>query len=261
MSYNMSPTRRQHILQLRCLSTRGTAIGFWYIFAQQRNWFQDRVHKLTHDVKAHRPSQNNRHWYQTLDIEIRNATLMPQKSSQEEVWLPTLSIPDWKWGVTPLLEGCSICKVKEGVPWKQGSQPGCTLQLLSNRSRRCNKTTDKEESQRSPWASMGSPEGSDPETCGMAQKECTAQGIDRAPYWLDWSKKMNDMARLAHKWGMNQKMMTAIKGLRHGLNRIEVPLFEWYYSKNTKEISRYDCGVFEAYSTYMSQPALSLPNQ
>ena len=67
---------------------------------------------------------------------------------------------------------------------------------------------------------------------------------------------MKDMARLAHKRGVNRKLTNATKGVRTGLNRIEVPIFEWYYSEETREIYRYDSGVFEAYAPYTPQTAL-----
>ena len=63
-----------------------------------------------------------------------------------------------------------------------------------------------------------------------------AQDIARAAGEIDWTEKMKDMAQLARQLGVNCKMTTAIKGSGQGLNRIEVPLFEWYYSDNTKEI-------------------------
>ena len=67
---------------------------------------------------------------------------------------------------------------------------------------------------------------------------------------------MKDMAQLTLKWGVNHKMTTAIKGSQEGLNQIEVPLFEWYYSDKTKEIYQYNEGVYEAYTPYTPQQGL-----
>ena len=68
--------------------------------------------------------------------------------------------------------------------------------------------------------------------------EKNAQDIARASGEPDWVKIMKEMARLARERGVNRRMTAAIKGSRAGLDRIEIPDHEWYYSVKTKEIYR-----------------------
>ena len=71
-------------------------------------------------------------------------------------------------------------------------------------------------------------------------------------------KKMKQMARIAREQGVNRKMNSSVKGPRSGLNRIKIPMdkYKWFYSKTTKEIYKYDQGVFEVHSPYSAQPSL-----
>jgi len=78
--------------------------------------------------------------------------------------------------------------------------------------------------------------------------EKNAHNIARAEGEVDWKKKMDTMAKLVKERGVNRKMTCAIKGAQHSLDRIEVPKFEWFYSKTTKELYGYDSEVFEAYA-------------
>ena len=64
------------------------------------------------------------------------------------------------------------------------------------------------------------------------------------------------MARLTHEMGVDRKITDTTKGAWHGLNQIEVPFFEWYYSEERKEFYQYNNGVFEAYAPYTPQTAL-----
>ena len=67
---------------------------------------------------------------------------------------------------------------------------------------------------------------------------------------------MNAMARKATEMELNRKLNIAIKGPRTGLNMIEIPKLEWYYSETTKYLLRYNDGVFEAYTAYSPSPDL-----
>jgi hypothetical protein len=71
---------------------------------------------------------------------------------------------------------------------------------------------------------------------------------------------MKSMAKRARERGVNRKMTTVIKGARSSLDRIKVPIFEWFYSPRTTEIYRYDSGVFEAYSPKSCQEGLRPTN-
>ena len=102
-----------------------------------------------------------------------------------------------------------------------------------------------------------------------AQKEATMHrvawleentlNISKAAGEVDWEKKTKNMAALAHDCGVNRKMTNAIKGYRRSLDRVEVPLYIWHYSNNTKKIYRYDKGVFKAHVAYTPQAILQ-PN-
>ena len=86
--------------------------------------------------------------------------------------------------------------------------------------------------------------------------EKNAQNIARAAGVVDWEKKMNDMARLTEERNLNRRMTNAIKGNRQSVNTIEIPKFDWFYSKTKCEIYHYERGVFEAYSAYTPQQGL-----
>lgn len=90
--------------------------------------------------------------------------------------------------------------------------------------------------------------------------ETNAQDIAKAAGEVDWEKKMKSMAAMAKMRAVNRKMTTAIKGPRRGLDHIEIPKYEWFYSNVTKEIYRYTKGVFEAYAAYSPQPGLQPTN-
>ena len=64
------------------------------------------------------------------------------------------------------------------------------------------------------------------------------------------------MARKTTKMELNRKLNIAIKSPRTGLNIIEIPKHEWYYSETTKDLLRYNNGVFEAFTAYSPSPDL-----
>ena len=92
----------------------------------------------------------------------------------------------------------------------------------------------------------------------MVREECT--GLARAAGEVDSEKRMNTISKRAKEREVNRKMTNAIKGYCQGLDRIEVPIFEWYYSDRTKEIYRYVQGVFKAYAAHTPQAALRATN-
>jgi hypothetical protein len=55
---------------------------------------------------------------------------------------------------------------------------------------------------------------------------------------------------------VNRKLTALVKGAHQGLNLIEVPIGEWFYSRSNREIYRYDHGVFECYSPWSPTPSL-----
>ena len=67
---------------------------------------------------------------------------------------------------------------------------------------------------------------------------------------------MEDMQRLVEERSMNHKMTSTIKESRSGLDRIEVPMYTWFYLARSKEIYRYNQGVFKAHTTHTPQPGL-----
>ena len=71
---------------------------------------------------------------------------------------------------------------------------------------------------------------------------------------------MKDMARLAQERAVNRKIAAAIHGPRRGLDRVEVPLYEWHFSPQSSELFRFHQGVFEAYSPHSPQPGLRPTN-
>ena len=67
---------------------------------------------------------------------------------------------------------------------------------------------------------------------------------------------MKAMERRTTKIELNRKLNITIKGPRIGLNMIEIPKLEWYYSETTKYLLRYNDGVFEAYTAFSPSPDL-----
>ena len=88
----------------------------------------------------------------------------------------------------------------------------------------------------------------------MAGEQCTRHCTSSRGN--DWQKKMKTMAQRAQERGVNRKMTNTIKGPRKGLDWIEVPLYEWFYSDKEKELYRYQSGVFEAYAAKRPTPGL-----
>ena len=63
----------------------------------------------------------------------------------------------------------------------------------------------------------------------------------------DWEQKLKDMARVTKDRAMHRKLTAIIKGHKGVLERVQVPMHDWYYSAHWNEIYRYDRGSFEAY--------------
>eukprot|EP01082_Thalassiosira_pseudonana_P012507 g11093.t1 g11093 contig5:73613-75625(-) len=89
------------------------------------------------------------------------------------------------------------------------------------------------------------------------QKECEerriswleglAQDRARAMVKNDWERVMKDMIRKTEERRVNRKLTTVIKGGHAGMNRVQVPLNEWYVSEHSHELYHYNHGCFEAY--------------
>eukprot|EP01082_Thalassiosira_pseudonana_P005722 g5250.t1 g5250 contig2:87008-89119(+) len=89
------------------------------------------------------------------------------------------------------------------------------------------------------------------------QKECEerriswleglAQDRARAMVENDWERVMRDMIRTTEERRVNRKLTTVIKGGHTGMNRVQVPLNEWYVSEHSHELYHYNHGCFEAY--------------
>ncbi|EED89738.1 predicted protein [Thalassiosira pseudonana CCMP1335] len=89
------------------------------------------------------------------------------------------------------------------------------------------------------------------------QKECEerriswleglAQDRARAMVKNDWERVMKDMIRKTEERRVNRKLTTVIKGGHTGMNRVQVPLNEWYVSEHSHELYHYNHGCFEAY--------------
>ena len=94
----------------------------------------------------------------------------------------------------------------------------------------------------------------------IAWLEGNAKNIATAKGRQDWEKTMATMVQVAANRNMNRKLTSAIKGSRQGLNRIEIPTHEWYYSEKEEEIYRYDDGVFEAHSAMNSETGRYYPH-
>ena len=71
---------------------------------------------------------------------------------------------------------------------------------------------------------------------------------------------MEEMKQRAQLRAVNRKLTNAIKGTRGSLDRVEIPKYEWFYSDTTKEVYRYNEGVFEAHAPYTPQQALRPTN-
>ena len=86
--------------------------------------------------------------------------------------------------------------------------------------------------------------------------EVNAQIIARAAGEPDWKKHMELMLRQEKDREINRKLTAIVKGPHQSLNWIEVPIGEWFFSREKGEIYRYDKGVFESYSAWSPQPGL-----
>lgn len=64
---------------------------------------------------------------------------------------------------------------------------------------------------------------------------------------MKWIESMARVKAAAGKKRMHQKLTRITKGNHGGLDYIEVPSSEWYYSPGTNELYHYDKGVFEAH--------------
>ena len=65
---------------------------------------------------------------------------------------------------------------------------------------------------------------------------------------LDAGKVLQTMVRNLRERSMHKKLTRIAKGARSGLDFIEVPTGEWYYSPSNDELYHYDKGVFEAHA-------------
>ena len=65
--------------------------------------------------------------------------------------------------------------------------------------------------------------------------------------YMDAQKVLKTMIRKIHMQSMNSKLNMVTHGERAGLDHIEIPKGEWFYSCQTNELYRYNEGVFEAY--------------
>ena len=79
----------------------------------------------------------------------------------------------------------------------------------------------------------------------------------------DWERKLRDMIRTARDRASNRKLTNISKGLRNGLDRIQVPIHDWFYSPKAHELYHFTEGVFEAYpsaqdSTFFTHHSLKV---
>jgi hypothetical protein len=86
--------------------------------------------------------------------------------------------------------------------------------------------------------------------------ERNSQDIARAAGEPDWKLHMEKMLSQEKTREVNRKLTALVKGAHQGLNLIEVPVGEWFYSRSNREIYRYDHGVFECYSPWSPTPSL-----
>ena len=90
-----------------------------------------------------------------------------------------------------------------------------------------------------------------------AQKSCESNRLD----WLateaksralaagdmDHTRRLEIMQRKIAAAAVNRKLTAITKGTRGALQRIQVPLHDWFYSPSNREVYRYHRGVFDAY--------------
>ncbi|KAL7553316.1 hypothetical protein ACHAWF_016600 [Thalassiosira exigua] len=74
-----------------------------------------------------------------------------------------------------------------------------------------------------------------------AQERAAAAGDD------DWKKCLKEMVEKAKKQATNRKLSAVLKGRVSSLDRIEVPLHDWFHSSQSKEIYFCDSGNFESH--------------
>ena len=89
------------------------------------------------------------------------------------------------------------------------------------------------------------------------QKECEEKRINwiqglaedrtRAAGDLDWQAKMEKMKQTTIERQINRKLTVITKGTHSQLDRIQIPTGTWYISESSKELYRYDQGVWEAH--------------
>lgn len=72
---------------------------------------------------------------------------------------------------------------------------------------------------------------------------------------LQAAKEINNMIRQMHTAALHQKLTRITKGSREGLDYIEIPTSEWYYSPSLNEIYHYDQGLFECHVATTSDPS------
>ena len=86
--------------------------------------------------------------------------------------------------------------------------------------------------------------------------ERNASDIARAAGNPDWKAHMEQMLKDEKQRETNRKLSVITKGHHQSLNWIEVPIEEWFYSHQKKEIYRYDKGVFESHAAWSPQRGL-----
>jgi hypothetical protein len=86
--------------------------------------------------------------------------------------------------------------------------------------------------------------------------EQNAVNIAKAAGAPDWRRHMEKMLQDEKDREVNRKLTSITKGSHQSLDWIEVPVGEWYYSHQKKEVYRYDRGVFESYAAW--SPAVGL---
>ena len=69
----------------------------------------------------------------------------------------------------------------------------------------------------------------------------------RAAGDLHWEQKMKDMKRTVEDRRINRKLSSVTKGNHRALDRIQVPVHDWFHSAQSNELYHYDHGVWEAY--------------
>lgn len=90
-----------------------------------------------------------------------------------------------------------------------------------------------------------------------AQKKCetlrrewlvqTAKNRARSSDDKDWKKRLNQMIKTTQRCATNRRLTLLTKGVRGILDRIQIPMHDWFYSPKYDELYHYDDGVFEAY--------------